>query len=259
MKYVTSYEQAVSPSPKLTYGSLLKADILVLVKNRRSVVLSILLPMVILFTTHGNKAQQRLGGSLILVGLAITYGLMSTSMLGYTLGVARDRDAGVFQRLRVTPAPTWMIITSRLAIQVVANLVIALLVVIVGASMYHLALSLGQYVLVLAISILGGALFLSIGLALVGMLKSSDTVNAAGRIVFAALIFLGLFGISGALGGALQFIASWSPVGTVMALFSAAINPAKWTGHDSLSLLVTLAYIVCFAGVGIRWFRWDTR
>ena len=73
--------------------------------------------------------------------------------------------------------------TSRLAMQVVANLIIALVVVIVGSRMHHISLSAGQYALVLLVSILGGAVFLSIGQALVGLVKSADTVNAAGRIL----------------------------------------------------------------------------
>ena len=73
-------------------------------------------------------------GSLFIIGLAIAYGLVSNSILGYALTVARDREQGVFQRLRVTPAPTWTIMTSRLAMQVLANLVITVIVVIVGSS-----------------------------------------------------------------------------------------------------------------------------
>ena len=108
---------------------------------------------------------------------------MSTSILGYALTVARDREQGVFQRLRVTPAPTWTIMASRLAMQVLANLMIALVVVIVGTRIHHISLSAGKYGLVLLVSILGGAVFLSIGQALVGLVKSADSVNAAGRVL----------------------------------------------------------------------------
>lgn len=106
---------------------------------------------------------------LILIGLAITLGLLSLSIIGYGLNMARDREQGVSQRLRVTPAPTWTIMGSRLATQMVADLAIALVVVIVGSVVHHLALSFGQYVLVLLVSLLGGAVFLSIGQALVGL------------------------------------------------------------------------------------------
>ena len=60
---------------------------------------------------------------------------------------------------------------SRLIVQVVANLIIALVVVILGARIHHLSLSIGQYGLVLLISILGGAMFLCIGQAVVRSVK----------------------------------------------------------------------------------------
>ena len=90
--------------------------------------------------------------------------------------------------------------TSRLAMQVLANLLIALVVVIVGSRIHHVSLSAGTYGLVLVVSILGGAVFLSIGQALVGLVKSADSVNAAGRVLVIGLILLGTFGQSGTLG-----------------------------------------------------------
>ena len=122
--------------------------------------------------------------------MAIAYGLVAASILGYSLTVARDREQGVFQRLRVTPAPTWTIMTSRLMMQGVANLLITLVVLIVGSRLHHISLSAGKYGLVLLVSILAGAVFLSIGQALVGLVKSADSVNAAGRVLVIGLILL---------------------------------------------------------------------
>ena len=205
-----------------------------LLKNRRSLVISIILPVFILFSTNSSKATHSFGGSLFIIGLAIAYGLVSTSILGYALTVARDRDQGVFQRLRVTPAPTWTIMTCRLTMQVLANLLITLVVVIVGSRMHHVSLSAGTYGLVLVVSILGGAVFLSIGQALVGLVKSADSVNAAGRVLVIGLILLGTFGQSGTLGSAWESIAHWSPVGAVMTLFAAVLN-LSGMGHPRLA------------------------
>jgi ABC-2 type transport system permease protein len=179
--------------------------------------------------------------------------------MGYAVNMARDREKGVFQRLRVTPAPTWTIMASRLAVQLVANLIIALVVLVIGSSMHHLSLNAGQYALVLLASILGGAVFLGIGQALVGLVKSGDVVNAAGRIITIALIVVTSYGLTGQLGSTLESIVRWSPVGTVMTLFAGAINVTGWSGNDTWSLLACVAYVVVFAGVGIRWFQWDAR
>lgn len=250
---------ATRPRPQLVFRALLRADFIVLIKNRRSLLLGILLPLIILFATNAQKSQQRLGGSFVIIGLSITYGLISTSIQGYAITVARDREKGVFQRLRCTPAPTWMIMTSRLAIQVIANLIIATVVVVIGTNLHHVALSPLQYALILAISTLGGAVFLSIGQALVGLLKSAEMVNAGGRIVFAALIFLGIFGLTGILGTTVESIAKWTPVGAVISLFSIVLSSTSWTSHDTLALATCAVYIVVFAVIGIRWFKWDAR
>ena len=239
--------------------SLLRADFSVLVKNRRSLLLSLLLPVLLLLVTNNERGELRLGGSLLIVGLCITYGLVSTSIMGYALSVARDREKGVFQRLRVTPASTWTVMTSRLTVQMVANLVIALVVLIVGARIHHLSLSADQYLLVLAISVLGGAVFLAIGQALVGLVRSSDSVNSAGRILYLCLVFLGLLGLEGSLGPTMQSIAQWSPVGAMMSLYAGVLDLSRWTGHDTLSLVACVGYVAAGAAVGIRWFHWDAR
>ena len=256
---MSSSQPTVRPPLRLALTSLLRADFVVFLKNRRTLIISILLPVFLLVTTNSSKAVQHFGGALFVIGLAIAYGMAATSIMGYALTVARDREKGVFQRLRVTPTPTWTIMTSRLGMQVIANLIIALVVVIFGTTLHHISLSAGQYGLVLLVSILGGAMFLSIGQALVGLVKSADTVNAAGRLLLIALVLLASLGQSGALGSAWESISTWTPVGIVMTLFAGVLNLSAWSHHDSLTLAVCVAYIIVFAGIGIRWFQWDAR
>jgi ABC-2 type transport system permease protein len=251
--------RTTGPPLQLVLTSLLRADFAVFLKNRRALIISALLPIFLLLTTSGSKAAHSFGGAVFIIGLAIAYGLAATSIMGYALTVARDREKGVFQRLRITPAPTWTIMSSRLAMQSVANLVIALVVVIVGTRIHHISPSAGQYALVLLVSLLGGAVFLSLGQALVGLVKSADTVQAIARVTFAILIILGTLGQSGALGSFWGSVARWSPVGTVMTLFAGVLNLSAWHSRDTVSLLVCLGYIVVFAGLGIRWFQWDAR
>src|SRR5664279_2839049 len=106
------------PPIGLIFGSLLRADFTVLVRSGRTLILNIVLPIFILFITNQHAANGSAGSVLVSalfsIGLALTYGLMASSLIGYSLSISRDREAGVFQRLRVTPAPTWAIMTSRL-------------------------------------------------------------------------------------------------------------------------------------------------
>jgi ABC-2 type transport system permease protein len=247
----------VVPGRRVILSHLLRADLIVLVKNRRSLVLSILLPIVLLLTTNRPRAEARLGGSLLIVGLCVTYGLISTSLMGYAITVARDRERGVFQRLRVTPAPSWAIMTSRLAVQMVANLVIALIVVIVGVRIHHLNVSASQYLLTLAVSALGGAMFLGIGQTLVGLVRSADSVNAAGRLLYISLVFLGLLGLEGTLGPTIDSIARWSPVGALMTVYAGVLHTSTWNTTATLSVVSCVGYLLVGTTAGIIWFRWD--
>lgn len=247
------------PSLWTVLSSLAQADFTVTIKNRRSFLLSLALPVILLVVTNGGRATDKLGGAAFIIGLSIAYGLAATGLLGYALTVARDRDQGVFQRLRVTPTPAWAIMGSRLAVQVVANFVISAFVLVIGSRVHNISLTAQDIVLVLAVSIFASAIFLAIGQALVGVTKSADTVNAGGRILFAVLMFLGLFGASGALGGTWESVSRWSPVGVVMRLFAAVLDLSAWSGTDTLCLLAGAGYVIAGAAVGIRWFQWEAR
>ena len=240
-------------------AALLRADAIVLLRNTVATVAGIFLPVMLIIASTFGKAQARLGGTEVIIGLALTLGLVTSCILGYSLAIAHDRDAGVLQRLRVTPAPTWMIMTSRLLIQVVASLASSVIVITLAVILHGLTLNAGQYALVLAVAILGAAMFLALGQALVGLVKSTSAVNAIGRLLFVVLVLLGILGATGILGDTMQSISAFSPVGALMSLFTDVLTSAAWAGQDLVSLLACAGYIIVFAFIGIRFFRWESR
>ncbi|PYI66017.1 hypothetical protein CVV68_15565 [Arthrobacter livingstonensis] len=247
------------PPLGLALSSLLRADATVLLRSKVSATLSVLLPIVILVATTFGKSQSRLGGSTLTIGLALTLGLLTSSMLGYTLAVAHDRETGVLQRLRAAPVPTWGIMGSRMGIQVAANLAGSIIVVVVGVILHGLALGAGQFLLVLVVALLGGVSFLAIGQAVVGLVKSATAVLAVSRLIFIVLILLGLVGGTGLLGDTLNTISQWTPVGALMTLFADVLNQAAWSAQDAWSLVTCVAWTAVCATIGIRWFRWESR
>ena len=248
-----------APSLGTMLSALLRADLVVLTKNKMRMILSLLLPLIILSTTSSSKATRSFGGAEFILGLAITAGIAGTSIMGYAPMVARDRENGVFQRLRVSPAPNWIVMTSRLSVQMASNFFIALVVLILGDNIHHLSLSAETYVLVLLVSILGSAVFLSVAQALVGLVKSSDTVQAFGRLLYIGLVIVGLFGASGQLGPFWDTVSKWSPVGALMRVFAGVVSGATFSSQDWLSLLACGGYVVVLATLGIYWFRFDAQ
>jgi ABC-2 type transport system permease protein len=235
---------------------LLRADATAQVRAPLSLVLTFALPLILLVATGLGKNSAVLGGPEFRISLALTVGLVSIGTVGYSLAIARDRDAGVFQRLRVTPVPTWAIMVSRWIVQLGAVLVMAIVVLVVAALFVGVTLPPQDYLFTVLVALLGSAVFLSIGQAIVGLIASADTLNAAGRLIYVPLIGLSLFGSTDRLGTTVQLVSRWSPGGCLETLLSAAMGANPPSDQLWGALLGSLGYTVVFAVVGIRWFRW---
>jgi ABC-2 type transport system permease protein len=210
----------------------------------------------LLVATGLGKNSAALGGPQFRLSLALTVGLVSIGTVGYSLAIARDRDTGVFQRLRVTPAPTWTIMGSRWIVQLGAVLVMAIVVLVVARLSVSVSLTPQDYLFTVLVTLLGSAVFLSIGQAIVGLIASADTLNAAGRLLYVPLIGLSLFGHTDRFGTTVELVSRWSPGGCLETLLSAAMGATVWTGDSWGALFASLGYTMVFAVIGIRWFRW---
>lgn len=234
---------------------MFKADLIVQWRNRRASILSMIVPVLILISWH--SLVVKLGGPFVLSS-CITIGVASVGLMGFATTIATHREKGIFQRLRVTPASTSQIMISRILVQVVQMLVMTIVVFIAAYFVDHITLSVGGYITSLIASLLCGAVFLGLGLALVGLVARAETVNAVTRFVYIAVVVLGLIGELGVLGNVVKQIVLWSPYGTVKVALLASMSPSTWSTNASLALLATLVYIIVFAFVGIKWFKWSS-
>ena len=94
--------------------SLLRADFTTQWRNRKSFILILIVPVIILMSWKG--LVDKLGGAFVLAN-CITVGLTAIGLMGYSNSVARDREKGIFQRLRVAPVAPGAIMISRLCVQ----------------------------------------------------------------------------------------------------------------------------------------------
>ena len=248
--------QTSLPAPITALSSLLRADLTTQWRNRKSSIMVILVPVIILISW--KSLVPKFGGAFVLSN-CITVGVTAIGLMGYTISIARDRDKGIFQRLRVAPVPNWSIMTSRLLVQLV--MIILMTLAVFGAGYYfdQISLSPTGYALTLLTAIVSGAVYLSLGQIIVGLIKNPETVNSTTRLVYFAFIMIGMFGELGVLGKEIGEAVKWSPYGTVNRILAASLQPATWTGQTSMALLVTIGYTVVFAGLGIKWFRWSPR
>lgn len=243
-------------STSSVFSSLLRADLITQWRNRRSSILVVLVPLVILISW---KSLVDLRGGIFVLSNCITVGLTAIGLMGYSNSIAKDRDKGIFQRLRVAPAPTWTIMLSRLTVQLCMIILMTLTIFIIGHNFDHITLSASGYLCSFAMAIIGGAVYLSLGQVIVGLIRNPETVNATTRLVYFAFIMIGMFGELGVLGETIGDAVKWSPYGTVKRILAAGMEPASWNMQTSFALLVTLGYTLVFATLGIKWFRWTSR
>jgi len=246
----------IIPSNKAVLSSLLRADFTTQWRNRRSLILILLIPVIILISWKG--AIPKFGGGFVLSN-CITIGLNAIGLMGYSNAIARDRDKGIFQRLRVAPLTAWSIMASRLTVQLAMILLVTTGVFVAGHYVDNITLSLAGYALGFAMAFIGGAVYLGLGQAIVGFIKNAETVNAVTRLVYFAFIMIGMFAELGALGEIVGNAAKWSPYGTVKHILAAGMAPSTWNQHSTQALLVTIGYAIVFSGLGIKWFRWSSK
>ncbi len=248
--------QTVIPTTSKAIISLLRADLTTQWRNRRAVVLIVLVPVIILASWKGLVVK--LGGAFVLSN-CITIGLTAIGLMGYSNSIARDRDKGVFQRLRVAPVSSWSIMFSRLAVQLAMILIVTLAVFFAGFYLDKITVTPAGYMMGVMAAIAGGALYLSIGQVIVGLIKNPETVNSTCRLVYFAFIMVGMFGELGMLGDDVTRIVRWSPYGVVRHIVSSSLRPDLWSTDDTISLLLTFGYTAVFATLGIKWFKWSSK
>jgi ABC-2 type transport system permease protein len=216
----------------------------------------VLLPIIIVIAWKGLIGKS--DGTFVLSN-AITLGLNAIGLMGYSNTIARDREKEIFQRLRVTPAPNWSIMGSRLSVQLVLITILTIVVMVVGYQYDHIVLSPLGYVNGFLTAIVGGAVYLALGQAIVGWITNPETVQATTRLIYIAFIMVGMFGTFGQLGDFFNKVSKYSPYGTVNAIVSGGLRPATWTSTTTMNLLLTLGYTVVFAFLGIKWFKWTAK
>ena len=244
------------PTTFIALTALLRSDFTTQWRNRRSVILVLLVPVIILISWKGVVAKI---GPAFVLSSCITIGLTAIGLMGYSNSLARDRDKGIFQRLRVAPVPTSFIMISRLAVQLAMIVLLTTLVFVMAHGQLHISLTPVSYALGYLTAFVGGALYLGLGQMIAGLLKNSETVNATTRLVYFVFIMVGMFGEMGVLGEQLKTVVHWSPYGTVKTILAAAMQGGSWGSEPSLALLATIGYAAVFSFLGIRWFRWNVK
>lgn len=233
-------------------------DLRRMMRNRRVMIFSILMPLVLFLVFGMNLKGEHMDDGMsaaayVMISMAM-FGSMSAAM---SIGgaIALERDGGWNRTLRLTPLKPRSYILSKILLSLslaIPPLVVVFAVAVLGADV---RMSAGDWATVALTAWLGALPFAGIGL-IIGYLAKPDSVQPiSGLLTILVAAFGGL----------------WVPIENMPSLMKhiAELTPAYWTGltarsplthagFDGKALLVVLAWTVVLGAIGLRRFSADT-
>lgn len=237
--------------------TFLAIDIRRLTRNRRTVVLAVVMPLVLFFLFQANRRASRQFGpdylELTMVGIAV-YGAMMAATSGGAM-VSVERSMGWSRQLRLTPLSPVAYVVLKLLTAMLLGLV-SVLVVFAAGAFDGVRLDAATWILCAALAWLTAIVFAAFGLFMGYLLPSENVMQIIGPILGIFAFFGGLFVPLSLLPPAIQDIGPYVPTYGVAGI---ARYPLAGGAFDWGWLLNLALWTALFVAGAVTLFRRDTR
>jgi ABC-2 type transport system permease protein len=228
-----------------------------LVRNRRTVVVTVVVPVILFLLLKSDRKGLALGGTALtaattMIGIAV-YG----AMLAATSGGARvslERALGWSRQLRLTPLRPLAYIAIKLITAMLLGLVSVVVVYAVGA-INGVDMTPATWVLTGVLAWAASFVFASFGVFMGYLLPSENVMQVISPVLGVFSLFGGLFIPISILPSAMQTIAPFMPTYGVAAI---ARFPLVGGAFDPVWLLSVAFWTAAFAVAAMALFRRDT-
>jgi ABC-type transport system involved in cytochrome c biogenesis permease component len=225
-------------------------------RNRMALLYGYLFPMIFLLAFWMLYRHEKIP-LLRHMGELLTVSVLGGACFGLPTTLVSERERGVWRRYRLTPVPTWAVVTST---------VIARYILVLSAGLIQLAaaLSLGmtwpEHPLDLFVSFTFVAFaFIGLGLVIATLADNVPAVQALGQCIFLPMLIIG--GVAVPLVSLplwAQHVSAFFPGRyAVEALQSAVTGDGIAGARFSLMALALIGFAGCLAGAKL--FRWDAQ
>jgi ABC-2 type transport system permease protein len=187
----------------------------------------------------------------------VALSIMQSGLFGVVFTFVQWKQRGILRRLMATPMRVRDFFFSQLVTRLATVALQIGVLIAVGILLFHFHFA-GNLLYLLIVGIVGGGIFLAMGLAISGASKSEETAAPLANLISLPLMFLsGVFFPRSSMPQWLQSITQYSPLTYVSdALRSISIDGASlWSVRtDLLGILIWLAIAVV---VATRLFKWE--
>jgi ABC-2 type transport system permease protein len=228
-------------------------------RSRELAFFTFLLPVILFLLlgfAYGDDELNGVKGSDYLLTGTLGYGVVATAFAGLTIVLVIRREDGILKRLRSTPLPAPVYLTAVLATTMLAFLVQAVFIVVVGMTAFGASFPSHVVSLVLSL-ILGTATFAALGVGLTGLVKRAEGASAVVNAIYFPMLFLsGAFFERDTFPGFLQAVADVLPLTYFIDLVFGVVYEGDqiWDRLDDVAVLA--AWGLAGALLAVRRFRW---
>ncbi|MEF2976827.1 ABC transporter permease [Subtercola sp. YIM 133946] len=239
--------------------TFLALEIRRVLRNRRTLVFTIVMPVVFLVLFALPNKDQPLGdtgysyAAYVMISFAV-YGAMLAATSGGGM-VAVERAQGWSRQLRLTPLRPAAYITIKMLSAMFLGL-IAVVAVFVAGLLMGITMPLQVWFLSGLVAWIGSMVFATLGLFVGYLVPSENVMQILGPLLAFLALFGGLFVPLEVLPQVLQDIAKFTPAYGVGAI---ARTPLLGNGFDWWALVNVLAWGIIFGLAAARMFRRDTK
>lgn len=218
--------------------------------------------LVMLGLSAGNQQIPELGNIRLVqyyVPGFIAYGVMAAGFTTLAITLVVRRETGLLKRLRLSPLPTWVLVTSIFLSTTIVALVQVLLLLVIGRFGYHVPFPSSWLALLIAV-LVGIVSFSAMGVAISSVVPNQESAGPITSIVFFVLLFLAGLWFPLPAGSGLAQFSNYLPVRHLMIAMDKAFeiprHSSPWAWHD---LLVVALWGAGATLVSLRRFRWSPR
>jgi ABC-2 type transport system permease protein len=239
--------------------TVLRLEVRRLTRNRRTVIISVALPIVffLLFGLNQGYDKLRAGhgnvAAFVMISLALYGAVLATTFGGAMVSI--ERSQGWSRQLRLTPLSPAAYIVIKVLTALVLGAISVAAVYIVGAVTGKASMSVSLWIGTGFSVWIGSLLFAAFGLFLGYLLPAENVMQLIGLILALLSFAGGLFIPVSQYPVAVQDVAKWTPL---YGLNQLVHTPLLGNGVDWTWAINVLAWLIIFAGGAIWRFRKDT-
>ncbi len=189
----------------------------------------------------------------------VAYGVMAACFNILAITLVNRREMGLLKRLRLSPLPTWVLLTAIFLSSMIIAVIQVVVLLAVGRFGFgvHPPANVAAFVLALVVGMLS---FTALGVAMSTVVPNQDAAGPLVSIVFFVLLFLSGLWFPLAPGSGLARFSAYFPVhhflAAVFAPFNTRHGASPWAWND---LLVVAVWGFAGAFVAVRRWQWPPR